>query len=239
MAGEAKEIAATVAGVSLVIKFEILAGSELAWEQIPSMVCFHMQNQPFPYSTPALCLFLDLLPQIWDNSREREVEFSHLFCPWYPAQMPNIITFAWWIKDPLRSSVCSMADKICKTLITFWSTTGCLFFSFTFQNATSYFWGQGIGRTYSPLFPHLRINFFNLLFCGDPQLQTPFSLVLIEFKFLKILFSNSLYFGIHIFIGAECTRLVFGLASLCFLLPKPQVSGLDVESHGRKSLTGS
>ena len=73
MAGEAKETAATVAGVSPVIKFEILAGSELAWEQIPSIVCFHMQSQPFLYSTPTLCLFLDLLPQIWDSFLEKEM----------------------------------------------------------------------------------------------------------------------------------------------------------------------
>lgn len=57
MAGEAKEIAATVAGVSLVIKFEILAGSELAWEQIPSMVCFHMvfTNHFLTVHQPSAC----------------------------------------------------------------------------------------------------------------------------------------------------------------------------------------
>ena len=82
MAGEAKETAATVAGVSPVIKFEILASSKLAWEQIPSMVCFHMQSQPFPYSTPTLCLFLDLLPQIWDCFLEKEMlNFPTYFVP--------------------------------------------------------------------------------------------------------------------------------------------------------------
>lgn len=137
-----------------------VVGSKLAQEQILSTVCFH--------TGPAISLKqADPLLVPWPPptnlgwfSREIAVTFPCLFCPWF-AQHKCQETFTQWIKVPLRSLLCSMADCVfAKACLRLCQHTPFVLFLYLSKFHPLLFEARGRrGGPYWPLFPDLKIIF--------------------------------------------------------------------------------
>lgn len=80
----------------------------------------------------------------------------------------------------------------------------------------------------SSLFPGLKILFSSYIFFGDPQLQTPFSLVLVELQFFqKSCFLTAFILGCRSSPVQSVQGEPLVWQAFLSLLPKPLVSGLD------------